>query len=310
MDCTLDDHGRFVGVQATGGGGQGGAGGSSNTTNSGGQGGVGGQAGGGAIGPGGGGSEAGGGGAGGAATGGGAAAGSGGSVIGCGNGIIEPPEVCDDGNAVLGDGCSGCMVDPGYTCELEPSLCTPIKPQQVVKGPGLGVAIADNASYKGTLASMDCFTLNVPDAGYTSIQNVELVVAMDHPYLGDLIIKVVSPANKIVTVLSRPGLNEPKDDYYEPNGDSSKLVTTDPIAFFDGAPTDAEAMGNSIGGNQAACRDDLLCEYAPNPGAGPGKGLADFAGDNPVGAWRVCFADGDDNDQGVIDVVALLILSW
>jgi cysteine-rich repeat protein len=32
----------------------------------------------------------------------------------CGNGTIEPPEQCDDGNAVNGDGCSSCLFDsPG-----------------------------------------------------------------------------------------------------------------------------------------------------------------------------------------------------
>jgi len=31
----------------------------------------------------------------------------------CGNGTVEPPEMCDDGNTVSGDGCSS-------TCQLEP----------------------------------------------------------------------------------------------------------------------------------------------------------------------------------------------
>jgi cysteine-rich repeat protein len=31
----------------------------------------------------------------------------------CGNGVIEPPEECDDGNSGSGDGCSGCIIDYG-----------------------------------------------------------------------------------------------------------------------------------------------------------------------------------------------------
>ncbi len=35
---------------------------------------------------------------------------------GCGNGFLDPGEVCDDGNVVAGDGCTGCAVDPGFVC--------------------------------------------------------------------------------------------------------------------------------------------------------------------------------------------------
>lgn len=41
----------------------------------------------------------------------------------CGNGKIESPEVCDDGNTVVGDGCSNCLVELGFTCVREPSFC-------------------------------------------------------------------------------------------------------------------------------------------------------------------------------------------
>lgn len=42
----------------------------------------------------------------------------------CGDGKIDTPEVCDDGNARPGDGCSGtCAVEPGYTCPTEGKGC-------------------------------------------------------------------------------------------------------------------------------------------------------------------------------------------
>ncbi len=35
----------------------------------------------------------------------------------CGNGLLDPGENCDDGNATSGDGCSStCQVEPGWTC--------------------------------------------------------------------------------------------------------------------------------------------------------------------------------------------------
>ncbi len=42
----------------------------------------------------------------------------------CGDGIVtSPAEACDDANDVVSDGCSGCMIDPLWTCEGEPSDC-------------------------------------------------------------------------------------------------------------------------------------------------------------------------------------------
>ncbi len=45
----------------------------------------------------------------------------------CGNGMIERGEGCDDGNTLAGDGCSEtCQVEPGWFCNPETRICTPI----------------------------------------------------------------------------------------------------------------------------------------------------------------------------------------
>jgi cysteine-rich repeat protein len=41
----------------------------------------------------------------------------------CGDGKITGNEQCDDGNATSADGCSACLVEPGYVCAREPSRC-------------------------------------------------------------------------------------------------------------------------------------------------------------------------------------------
>ncbi|MCA9655013.1 MAG: DUF4215 domain-containing protein [Myxococcales bacterium] len=41
----------------------------------------------------------------------------------CGDGIVDPDEDCDDGDMTVGDGCSGCRIDPLWTCTGEPSDC-------------------------------------------------------------------------------------------------------------------------------------------------------------------------------------------
>jgi len=45
-------------------------------------------------------------------------------IGGCGDGIIDSWEVCDDGNSMGGDGCSAsCEVERGFACSGEPSVC-------------------------------------------------------------------------------------------------------------------------------------------------------------------------------------------
>ena len=43
--------------------------------------------------------------------------------IGCGNGFVEPPEVCDDGNEEANDGCADCQIEPGWACDSLESVC-------------------------------------------------------------------------------------------------------------------------------------------------------------------------------------------
>jgi fibulin 1/2 len=48
-------------------------------------------------------------------------------VTGCGDGVVQVAESCDDGGMVDGDGCSAeCASEPGYTCSGAPSTCTDI----------------------------------------------------------------------------------------------------------------------------------------------------------------------------------------
>lgn len=44
----------------------------------------------------------------------------------CGDGEVDPGETCDDQNGDTGDGCLGCQVETGWTCNDEPSQCSTI----------------------------------------------------------------------------------------------------------------------------------------------------------------------------------------
>lgn len=53
-------------------------------------------------------------------------AGANGMGAGCGNGMPDPGEQCDDLNIVTGDGCSSyCFIETGFLCEGVPSVCMP-----------------------------------------------------------------------------------------------------------------------------------------------------------------------------------------
>ena len=46
----------------------------------------------------------------------------------CGNGVIDIGEYCDDGNMLNGDGCTGCIIDPGWQCPVPGQPCMPPPP--------------------------------------------------------------------------------------------------------------------------------------------------------------------------------------
>ncbi len=47
-------------------------------------------------------------------------------TTGCGNGLVSATEECDDGNLIVGDGCdANCLMEPGFHCYDDPSICLP-----------------------------------------------------------------------------------------------------------------------------------------------------------------------------------------
>ena len=78
----------------------------------------------------------------------------GGRKPGCGNGAFDPGEACDDGNDADDDGCSSsCMVEEGWACTGEPSVCVPIC--------GDGLAVGDEACDGPDLRGQTCTALGL-----------------------------------------------------------------------------------------------------------------------------------------------------
>ena len=168
------------------------------------------------------------------------------------------------------------------------------------------IAITDDG-YDGTLASMACRTINQGGGG--TVQDASVTVAIEHTWVGDLTIKLESPAGTVATMLSRPGAAEASDDGAGPPfGDSSDLALSSPITFSttDGL-FDAETMGASIPGSGVVCADDGECLFTPNPDSASDSGdlAALFDGEDPSGDWRLCVGDSAGGDTGNLGDVTL-----
>ncbi len=209
----------------------------------------------------------------------------------CGDGFLQVgTELCDDGNLLPNDGCSP-------TCKLDTVVIATVV--------NAAKAIPDD-TYNGTQASMACIDLPINSNGV--VKDVTVNVGVAHTWIGDLVFKLFSPNNaKTLTMMSRPGAAETLDDGNGPAGDSSDLVKANQLTFRDLGAKDAELMGNTLTGVQAACKDDAACDYKPNPGKGPGLKFSDFVGSPAADTWKFCVGDGGSGDPGTIDAVKLTI---
>ena len=191
----------------------------------------------------------------------------------------------------------GPTIDPG----------TAIDPAKVGLGPPGTITFTDGCNaipddaYDGTQASMACFTVPGPDL---IIDDINVVIGVNHTWAGDLVYKVTSPAGTTVTLMSRPGFVEPADDGTGCCGNNADMSSGFPLTYDDSALFDAENTGASL---QVVCQDDGECEFFPNPGAGPGVNLADFIGEDATGDWQVCAGDSAGGDAGEICQADLLI---
>ncbi len=94
------------------------------------------------------------------------------SPVACGNGILEPPEECDDGNVTNGDGCSA-------ACKIE-------KPKGPVCGNGLleaGEQCDDGNTISGDGCSATCKIENKPPVCLTAAASVATLWPPNHKYV-------------------------------------------------------------------------------------------------------------------------------
>jgi len=255
----------------------------------------------------------------------------------CGDGRVEASEACDDGNLAPDDGCSPvCVLETGFACSGEPSLCATTcgdsttagreecddgnlddgdgcgasclfeTTRRVRRGPGLALAIPDD-TYVGTLATMTCVDFDVRPFPLDTVTSLTVELAMRHPWVADLVFKLVGPGGApVVTLMSRPSIDETADDGTRRSGNNANLDPASPIRFISGATVSAEDMGDGIG-DGTVCAADRICDFAANAGAATAGDLMSFVGRPASGAWRFCVGDAAPADIGEIDSVTLVM---
>jgi cysteine-rich repeat protein len=96
----------------------------------------------------------------------------------CGDGILQPTETCDDGNAAADDGCSAtCLVETGWKCAGAPSTCTAngLWFNEYIEGSSnnKAVEIWNNTAGPSPLSLVGC-TVRVYSNGAVSSTNINL----------------------------------------------------------------------------------------------------------------------------------------
>lgn len=213
---------------------------------------------------------------------------------------------------VLGPMCDDIVADP--------NTCPGNSQSELVEAVGININIDEmgdhwDNKYNGTIASMLCTDLVFADTDLQLVGGMSLKVAMDHTYVGDLTIKIVSPANKILSVLSRPGYDngQPlKDDGVACCGDNSNLSALFPFTFSNDAVLSGKDMGKApLGTDATVCKDENPkidpCAFKPYPGLAPGKDFNDFKGVDAPGTWKVCIGDSGKGDLGKLVSLGLTI---
>lgn len=204
--------------------------------------------------------------------------------------------------AVLGPMCEDIVADSPNDCPGNSESVT----QDVAP---MNAAIVDDA-YKGTIDTMNCAMVDLPDNGLNVIAGVKVDnVKITHTWIGDLTVKLVSPDNTVITLQSRAGVAEAADDGGAGIGDSSNLDAAFPVSYADANMKSAKTMGDES--NQTGyvvCKDaPKNCLYKPNPGAAIPGDLASLKNKQANGTWKVCVGDGGPGDTGQFQGATLVI---
>jgi subtilisin-like proprotein convertase family protein len=128
-----------------------------------------------------------------------------------------------------------------------------------------------------------------------TVTDLSVDLAIEHTWVGDLIIELRGPNGEVLNLVDRPG--RPLGTF----GDSSNAAATaeGTISFDDNAASgvNAEDMGATIFGDEVICLDDGICNYFPNDQS---TFFSDIIGGDPNGEWNLFVSDNGGGDTGFV----------
>jgi subtilisin-like proprotein convertase family protein len=163
----------------------------------------------------------------------------------------------------------------------------------IIAGPGFDIPDNDPLGGSSTITVAPGPTLADPvPVGGATVTSVEVLIAIDHTFVGDLTYTLTSPAGVTITLANRPGAPVPND----PFGDASDLSSDFPIGFSDRSLFEAENMGFDCADplGDAVVRRDCIGAFNPD------EPLSLLAGINMLGDWTLSINDGADLDIGAV----------
>ena len=161
---------------------------------------------------------------------------------------------------------------------------------------GAGVGIPDDL-YDGSFGSMAFVSVDVAES--LSITDVDIIVDIEHTWVGDLTMKLMAPSGAVADLVSRAGYAEPADDGSGCCGSSSDLIFGNEYLFDDAAMTSSEFMGDA--GNPVPSGS------WSSSGFGNTLGLTGLNGLDSAGTWTLYVGDGAGGDTGILDGFTLRI---
>jgi subtilisin-like proprotein convertase family protein len=157
-----------------------------------------------------------------------------------------------------------------------------------------------NNGYDGSLDSMGSSSITVPrgEPGGDTITGLSVELDGWHTWVGDMTIKLAGPAG-VVTLVSRPGLDESGDDGMGCCGSSSDWVLGFPQTFVDGAAILAEAMGEA--GEQLPAQELQATGVFDGLDTPLTSLIESFAETSAVGEWTLYIGSSQGGDLGKVD---------
>ena len=148
-------------------------------------------------------------------------------------------------------------------------------------------AIPDTSGATSLLVELEVSASDLP----RTVTDVRLALELDHPWVGDLVVKLESPGGSSATIFDRTGL----------------VPAGFPGPFGCGGD-DVDAMFR----DDAALSVDEVCSISTIPVLGgslrPNQSLDGLNGLEPTGTWKLVVFDMQSGDSGVLRSVTLVLV--